>query len=247
MPTATATAKLIAKLVEIPGIGPARAKKIAKKIKKVSELAAHPDLINKETRLFLRMQPLRKIPHKDITALAPALRKIAKVAGVKAQIVGSYRRNTKTSRDIDVMIECKLARKRSSCTCLADYIAAFRRQCQLVVYNGGSDKTSFFAVVSQIKGRRQTRGRLVYKIDVFHVAVKNELIPMLLYATGNKHNNLRMRSAAKRQGMLLNQHGLFKRGKTGKLTRITRGLRTEADYYRVLGLTYLSPTSRSLS
>jgi DNA polymerase (family 10) len=62
-------------------------------------------------------------------------------------------------------------------------------------------------------------------------------IPMLLYFTGSKDNNVRMRAAAKARGLLLNQHGLW----NGK-RRIP--LASERDAYHKLGLQYLEPRKR---
>jgi DNA polymerase (family 10) len=59
----------------------------------------------------------------------------------------------------------------------------------------------------------------------------------MLYSTGSKENNIRMRAKAKSQGLLLNQYGLFKKGE--KIN-----LKTEKDYYDYLGMKYLEPHER---
>ena len=236
MLTANKRAVLIAKLIKIPGIGLSRARAISMRITKVSELRNHPALITKETQLFLRMRPLRAIPRKSVTALLPKLYEIARVANVKMRVVGSYRRKVALMHDIDIMISCK--RRTASCDCISRYISAFAAAYTIELYSRGKFKTSFYMVA---KSRPK---RLVYKIDVFHVAKNNEAAAMLLYTTGDRVTNLQMRVAAKSQGMLLNQHGLFNVS-NGRSRRRVTGLQTERDYFRALNMRYKSPQQRT--
>lgn len=84
-------------------------------------------------------------------------------------------------------------------------------------------------------------GSAYYTIDLFHVA-PGELPFALFHYTGNKAFNIRTRAHAKRQGMLLNQYGLFKI--TGKKLIPVNGLTCERDIFDYLGITYRLPKDR---
>ena len=75
-----------------------------------------------------------------------------------------------------------------------------------------------------------------YKYDVFRCQSSEEA-SMLLYSTGSKSFNIKMRANAKRQGYLLNQHGLFKNGKMVPT-------HFEADFFNILGMQWLEPKDR---
>jgi DNA polymerase (family 10) len=61
----------------------------------------------------------------------------------------------------------------------------------------------------------------------------------LIYFTGSKAHNIRIREMAVRKGLKLNEYGLF-RAKSGKLL----AAETEQDVYERLGLPYIEPTLR---
>jgi len=61
----------------------------------------------------------------------------------------------------------------------------------------------------------------------------------MIYFTGSKAHNIRIREMAVRQGLKLNEYGLF-RAKTGKLIVA----RTEEEVYSKLGLPWIPPTLR---
>ena len=62
--------------------------------------------------------------------------------------------------------------------------------------------------------------------------------PSLIYFTGSKNFNLRMRAKAKYMGFKLNEYGLF--DKSGKRMKI----RDEKDIFDILGMKYLEPEDR---
>lgn len=81
--------------------------------------------------------------------------------------------------------------------------------------------------------------------DVDGVQVDVWLVPAeswgaaLMFATGSKATNVRQRQHARRQGMILNQYGLF-----GEATGEVLASRTEKDVYDALGETYREPWER---
>jgi DNA polymerase/3'-5' exonuclease PolX len=66
---------------------------------------------------------------------------------------------------------------------------------------------------------------------------------MLLYSTGSKEFNLKMRSHAKQHGYLLNQKGLYYADDKTKLVRT--GIKSEKEIFQVLGMQYTPPHLRN--
>lgn len=60
----------------------------------------------------------------------------------------------------------------------------------------------------------------------------------MLYFTGSKEHNIRLRTIAKERGMKINEYGIFD-VKTGE-----RLAETEEEMYELLGLNYVSPEKR---
>lgn len=83
---------------------------------------------------------------------------------------------------------------------------------------------------------RWNRSRKVtVKCDIF-LSRASEYVFALLFATGSGLFNVRMRAAAKRQGMILNQRGLFP----------SKPLKTEEDIFAALGMRYVPPAERNV-
>lgn len=173
-----------------------------------------------ETQLYLKLKPMQNIPYADIAKLEK------KLVNGNSVIVGSYRRKKATSRDIDIMLVSKDE------DAIAKYLKKLKTKLAVYPYSQGHDKMSMI-----IKSKQ-----LIYKLDVFRVLPENR-IPMLLYATGSKEFNIRMRSVAKAKGYLLNQKGLFKKQSNGETRRVPN-LNSEKDYFRVLSMDYLEPSKR---
>lgn len=138
------------------------------------------------------------------------------------EIGGSYRREVPTSGDVDVLIM----------GATSDEVARAFEEAELTVdvLKHGTDR--YTAVM--------TDGESLFKVDVF-IVPKNEWAPALLYVTGSMLNNLAMRGKAKRMGMLLNQHGLYKISGDEHILIPTK---TERDIFDALGMKYLEPRER---
>ena len=76
-----------------------------------------------------------------------------------------------------------------------------------------------------------------YKVDIFRTEKKYKNA-MLLYATGSKVFNIKMRTIAKKKGYTLNQKGLYK---NGKLIPI----KSEKGFFKKLDMDYLEPEERN--
>jgi DNA polymerase/3'-5' exonuclease PolX len=217
----TKNAKLIYTLTTILGIGNKKAKELI-----VSGLTSASQLklqkwrvkLSDATILLMDLNPERKIPKTVIDMLKPIL--IAPVK--KAIIVGSYRRNAPFSKDIDVMVTS------DNSTILQNYIDKLSKSEKIHVYNSGEKKISF---VLEKFGKN-------YKVDVFKVAPLCCHF-MLLYSTGSKNFNIKMRAQARRMGYTLNQYGLYKINKISN-----RNIKNVQDIFRALNMQYVPPHAR---
>jgi len=172
-------------------------------------------MLSQAAQVLVRHRPCRAIPRTTIHSLEPLLR----VARFDVTLVGSYRREKSFSRDVDVMVVGSPRR-------FAAYLRTLARTLPHAhFYSEGDDRASFVC----------TPG-LTIKIDVFRVD-KQYKYGMLLYSTGSKEFNIRMRARAKRSGYLLNQHGLWC---DGKLVPVA----SERDFFTVLGWDYVPPRLR---
>lgn len=211
-------------LKQIIGIGQVKATKLLDAGLLSIEELRHPKWwkqLNTDTKLVLSAEPIRIIPHKEISCIESKLIgfKLSKV-----QLVGSYRRKATTSKDIDIMIvsdDIKIMDK---------YLKYLNKLFNhIYIYAKGADKMS---IILEINKKKR------YKADIFRTH-PDYYWAHLLYATGSKINNLRMRSISKRKGYILNQKGLWKGAK-----RILDIDDDEREYYKILDIPYLPPEKR---
>lgn len=203
---------LIRPLLEsVPGIGPKKANElVADGVETLAQLKKRKDL-PEISRIYLSKRPETIIP-RDVIA------RIEQRIGTPDTIfVGSYRRRRPTSKDIDIMLVAP------SIDPYLDYLS--RCFPNIWMYARGPDKASFVVPFEKKN----------YKLDVFRTENK---WPMLLYATGSKEFNVRMRQRAKSMGLLLNQNGLFRDGKP-------LAVQSEKGFFDALGMAYLAPEDRT--
>lgn len=244
------TSDIKSQLLELLGIGEVKADElISAGLKTIAQLKTKKfqALIPEVTQKMLVHPPDRLIPHDSIKMVEPAILSLcdSKDNCMSTVLVGSYRRRTATSRDIDVMVvsddekilEIWLARTRST----------FGND-NVIPYAAGPDKLSVLVRFDQIfptnrtspTNRASPNKKLgVYKLDVFR-APSDKAHSMMLYATGSKGFNIIMRKKAKEMKMLLNQDGLFDR-ETNKPIPTAN----EHDIFETLGMDYKEPWERN--
>jgi len=213
-------------LVKYMGLGKTKAKDLIDQgLTSIEQLQSKPwfNKLPLETRTTLKNTPLRKIPHDNIANLESLL---TKTTLCKAVLVGSYRRKTAFSRDIDIML---VSDKHNIINKYLDFLK--RKLTKVAVYSLGTDKMSLVFKSPETKGK-------FYKIDAFQTPKKYEAA-MLLYATGSKVFNIRMRAKAKAAGYLLNQNGLHTRKTSKKIT-----IKKERDFFTKLKMNYVAPEKR---
>ncbi len=158
-----------------------------------------------------------RIPREHVSAIGNL---ICRHVGGHCEIVGSYRRGSQSSGDIDVlMIDVNLRDVLKILSNDPGYIDAV---CV------GKERATFLYHYEGI----------VRSVDLLSVSSK-QYACALLYFTGGPEFNERMRGIAKNQGYKLNQHGLYIR-KDNALV-ITK---TERDIFAAIGMDYVEPRNR---
>jgi DNA polymerase lambda len=213
------------------GIGTERAKELIEAgVVSINNLhmKKYRDMLPDETKIFIDLKPLQKIPNEHIKLLEPFIMK-ASTKNTKLTIVGSYRRGKPFSSDIDVMV---VSTDENAIEILLENLRKIL-DGKVYPYSVGYDKLSLVVDMSALV----KQPNCIYKIDAFRTTPA-ESIPMLLYSTGSKEFNVSMRSKAKKLGYKLNQKGLFKND-----VRV-ENLPTEQAYFDILGMDYLAPSQR---
>lgn len=144
---------------------------------------------------------------------------------VELNVAGSVRRKKSLIADIDLVATCTSDEFRLLCDRIIDYYSYVLKK--EVVISRGEYKMSF--LIDDINK---------IEVDLIHATEEDHAFQML-YLTGSKEHNIKMRSIAKRLGYLLNQKGLFINGK-----RINREFATDRDIFDYLKIPYVKPENR---
>lgn len=146
------------------------------------------------------------------------LRKIRKIR--KAELAGSLRRRKETIGDIDIIAS---ARARDSRQIVAQLLALPEVDRVLAK---GETKVSFLTRDMQTQ------------VDI-RIVQEEQYGAALLYFTGSKEHNVRLRELAKQKGWKLNEYGLF----DAATDRLLAG-KTEEEIYSLLDLQFIPPELR---
>jgi DNA polymerase (family 10) len=160
-----------------------------------------------------------RVPAADALALAEELcRQLRVVPHVQhVTYAGSLRRMCETIGDVDLLVASTQPQPVSLALCASDLVRE--------VIAAGEKKTSVITV------RGIQADLRVVEPDAWGAA--------LVYFTGSKAHNIRIRERAVRRGLTLNEYGLF-----GKDDMDRRASRTEEDVYAGLGMTWVPPPMR---
>lgn len=227
--------KGIRELLKIPGLGPKKvgqlyltagiqSKKELIKKAKAGELDDLPGWGSTSVEKMLNaigqhQEKKRRHPRKTAGKLAKkVVALLKKIPGARQiEIAGSYRRKSPTVGDIDILVSGKADPKKAE----AAVRKAFK---ELTLLGSGETKLSFMIFPQNLQ------------IDIRFVP-EESYGAALLYFTGSKDYNVKMRREAIRQGFLLNEYGLFKAGEyaAGK---------SEEEVYDALGMKWVQPEKR---
>jgi DNA polymerase (family 10) len=221
-------------LMNVPFMGPKKAKKLYSKLKIASikqlESAARKHKIAKipgfgpksEQDILEGIAMMNVRERKPLKRIAPiAKRIISRLKKLKAveniSVAGSLRRKKSTIRDIDIIVSSKNPKK---------VIEAFTKipGIKKIIAKGKRKATIFL------------KSGIQSDIRVFP---PEEWGSGLLYLTGSKAYNIHMRKIAIKLGYKLNEYGLFK----GK-TRVAG--KTEREIFKKLKIKYVPPEKREV-
>lgn len=237
---------LVEQLQTIHGIGPAGAADLAQRmvadghrgrltIQQVRALLRRHYVaeLPAGTQADLQYGFARAIPRAALDVVAAAVA----ATGTRALICGSYRRGLPTSNDIDLVV------RREDWEALRAGINAANGPRIADLFSEGPARLE--TVVTLIHARVP----YAIKMDVF-LTTAAAWAATILYATGSKETNLRMRQRAKARGMLLNHLGLFQvlpprpGDKTIRHQARPIPAREETDIFAALELEYKPPEQR---
>jgi len=232
---------LFNKLSRIDGVGKKKASELIKLgINNINDLKKKKwyDLLNTTTRVHLKYSPLKKIPYNFIKSLEKYITSYTKN---QVKLVGGYSRKKKNSKDIDlVFVNSSNPVYETKKIEIDKYIKYLEKYFDVIVYLRGGDKISLLIKL------KTNYGNVLYKnintkyvkMDIF-ITNENEKYFMILYGTGSKEFNIKMRGIARRKGYILNQKYLM-RSKDKKKILVS----SEKDIFDKLDMEYTIPENR---
>lgn len=246
--------KAIENLTKVPNIGPTTAGKIydTENITTVEELrniySNKKEILNDKQAIGLKHYDdlMRRIPRKEMDSwneiLTDIFSETMKELGITGELIlaGSYRRKTPDSGDIDALITTDTKNPRVMTTFYNNLVKKGVIEKEDVLAKG---PTKIMAVATIDEYYRH--------LDIFYHP--KETFPFaILFTTGSKEFNVKMRKFALEKGYSLNEQNLTKKSPTGpKVTQaeymnsINKEFpETEKDIFNFLGYPYISPEMR---
>ena len=227
--------KNLSELIEIPGMGPKRAKLLHEKLRISSvedlETAIKRQKIRKlrgfgeksETDLLKGIELLKKGHERMLLGNALPMARLVESRlkelkeAYKVSIAGSLRRRNETIGDVDILVAAGKPR---------------------VIMNFFTTMPDVERVIA--KGPTKSAVLLSNGIQAdLRVVEDNSFGAALQYFTGNKEHNIKLRGMASKKGLKISEYGVFNK-KTCK--RIAG--RSENEVYGELGLPYIEPELR---
>ncbi len=231
--------RTLIEVMRLPGIGPKRASVLWKKlgVETVDELeaAAHDGRVAQlkgfgaktqekilgGVKEYRRHSTRMKLGDADQHAL-PLLEYLGQAPGIeRLEIAGSYRRRLETVGDIDILAIAKHPVPVMECF-------------------------TAYPSVSKVLASGETRSSVVLKsglqIDL-RVVPPESYGAALVYFTGSKQHNVKLRTLSLSQGLSISEYGVFPVDGTGKQSVPVAG-RSERDVYAAVGLPTIPPELR---
>lgn len=227
----------LSEILEIPGVGPKTAKVLFEKLKikdvvglkamaEKGRLSVLPGIKEKTVENILRgialleegkERMLMSVADVTASAIIEELRKSKAVRKISS--AGSLRRMKETVRDIDILV-------------------ASSNPDEVM------DKFTSLPQVKEVISKGQTKSSILTResvqVDV-RVVDEHSYGAALMYFTGSKAHNIKLRAIAQRKNWKINEYGLF--SVAGKTEKWISG-RTEEEMYKKLGLSFIPPELR---
>lgn len=245
--------ELLDELASVVGIGEKMAKELIKNgIKSVADLKKKVKKnkidVNNKIKLGLRYHGIfkRNIPRKEMDKINDLVKKATEKLNHNLQLrgheklivklCGSYRRKKETSNDIDILLtKCGDEGSRN-------YLEEFVKLLKMKLHFNDNKRFIIDDITDDVSrtkymGFSKYKDKPVRRIDIR--LVKEAHYPFaLLYFTGSKEFNQRMRKLAKSKGYKLSEYGLF--DKYNKSIKV----KTEEGIFDFLGMRYVKPENR---
>jgi len=224
---------------KIHGIGPKKAEKlIEKKILSIEDLRNNLNELNNVQQKGLKYyEDLQKrIPREEIIEFEKYFDQFFQQindGNSKFEIVGSYRRKSSSSGDIDVIV----TNKNNDITIFNKFIdLLIEKKVLIEILSKGKTKSMAIGILSG-------EGKVARRIDFLYSPI-NEYAFAVLYFTGSKAFNTTMRGHALKMNLSLNEHGLYKMENKNKGNKLEKIFETENDIFEHLKLEYVEPENR---
>lgn len=221
--------------MEVHGIGSVKANELVKcgfkTIKDLENCEIIENYLNDTQLKGLKFHDdiQKRIPYLEIIGHEKILKSILNEIDSTAEltIAGSFRRGKKTSGDIDVLIKTPSVKNNS-------------------IFNQFLDKlTESYMIETLSRGQKKFMGickisELARRIDIMFT--KPEEYPFaILYFTGSKEFNVKMRSELLEKDLSLNEYGITNLEDNKK---VKHGCKTEMEVFEYLGYDYVHPHER---
>ena len=234
----------IIEMHSIAGFGPSTVSKLIKehKIKNLTELRkaygnGKLKLTNQQELGLIHFDDLQeRIPRDEIKGFEKELKKIVRKVSkdLNITITGSYRRKKDTSGDIDVLLSHKnMTKKDEVKNSEIDYIDKILEKL----------KKKYEHIGTIARGKSKYMG--LHRIDEKVRHIDFIFMPMesyysaILYFTGSKELNIKMREMAKSKNYTLNEWGLHKNEDNSRFD-----VTSEEDIFKLLNMGYIKPERR---
>jgi DNA polymerase/3'-5' exonuclease PolX len=180
---------------------------------------------------------LERIPRIEMVAMENILQQTLKKINndLILTISGSYRRGKETCGDIDCLITHKDSIVMETHNLLKQYVEHLNK-IGFIVGDLTTDGDKKYMGICQLdKGK--SKGR---RIDIRCVEYEN-YFAALIYFTGSKNFNIKIRRAALEKGYSLNEYGFTKKDTGEKIL-----VHSEEELFKIVGMKYVPPTERDI-
>lgn len=234
-------AKIVDDLLRVHGIGPSKANELVKEhgIKGVEDLENHKELLNEKQLIGLKYYKdfELRIPRAEMVKHENFLKAVIEAIDPKlvVEVVGSYRRNSKDSGDIDILVAHKDDPKDHD-HFIKDIVENLKNVGYLVNdFALGSKK---YLGICRLKRHKHFR-----RIDILYTP-SHEFPFAQLYFTGDQQFNIEMRNIALSKNLSLSEYGLKYVSGKNKNKFVDAPFKSEEDVFKYLGYNYVPPDKR---
>lgn len=225
---------LLNQLTNIHGVGPKKANELLNNGININNIYNHLHLLNNTQKIGLQYYHdfLQSIPRTELDKHYNIIKKcVQKVdKNLIFEIVGSYRRGSSYSGDIDVLITSD---NHNMSTTLYQIIDKMKEINYLYALLGKGVKKAL--CVCKLPSHTTYR-----RVDLL-ITNKNQYPFALLYFTGNFNFNLKMRNVALKKGYILNEYGLYHKHNKQPVEKL---FENENDIFQFLDMEYVKPSLR---